>query len=475
MAELKPSSNGDAPNQKQQQHRHSYTTQSATHKTNDSRNRRKSSNTAASFMNQIYPAIPSHEPLGHMYMQPNPLLGQQPSAATPQTHSSFMPWQAYNMPASQTSLLADAYGAANGQPQPGATTNLDWVNGMSAYMLMDPSARPSSFSSPMMQQTPPNLNIYQPSPSQLTQYMSQLHLQGQQQEHIAMQQNLFLSQIQHAQDQRVQQALQDQMTLFQQEMALSQDSKLDSDGKQGTAMLATRSREAHLQRLHNGSSKEAAFLSFSTPDVSSKRYDARSNEGTPSKDSPLSFRSGRGAYEEACTSPSIEQSARLESKRMSSAFSGEEKGDISLEKRRSVTPSIVIDQVNIEPADDDLARKVNSVGMRMGPRTAAVMHEVQVSENNTKGNHGKESSRRSLVQDGNRPSSVHGAPPLVLIQPRRQPRGPPMDAFFANNFLARRSLRTRREAMSKLCASPRASVFQNARSIRTSSPAMKNA
>ena len=48
-----------------------------------------------------------------------------------------------------------------------------------------------------------------------------------------------------------------------------------------------------------------------------------------------------------------------------------------------------------------------------------------------------------------------------------------MDAFFANNFLARRSLRTRREAMSKLCASPRASIFQNLRSIRTSSPAKK--
>ena len=474
MAELQPNCTGNASNQKQQQHRHSYKTQNPIHKMNDSRNRRKSSNTAASGMNPTYPTLPSLEPLGHMYIQPNPLLGQQPGATMPQHHSSFMPWQAYNIPASQTSLLADAYGAANGQPQPGTTTNLDWVNGMSAFMLMDPNAQPSSFSSPMVQQTPPSMNVYQPSPSQLTEYISQLHLQNQHQELIAMQQNLFLSKIQHEQDQRAQQALQNQMTLLQQGMSLSQNSILDSNTKLGADMMAIRSREEHLQRLDNLSSKETESISFSTPDVSSKRYDARSNEATPLKDSPLPCRSGRDTYEEACTSPSVEQSARLESKHMSSMLSNEERGDISLENRRSVTPSIVIDQVNIEPADDDLARKVNSVGMRMGPRTATIMHEMQVSENNTKGKHGKESSRRSLVHDGNRHGSVHGTS-LPLIQPRRQPRGPPMDAFFANNFLARRSLRTRREAMSKLCASPRASIFQNLRAIRASSPTMKNA
>ena len=90
-------------------------------------------------------------------------------------------------------------------------------------------------------------------------------------------------------------------------------------------------------------------------------------------------------------------------------LSNEETGDISLEKRRSMTPSIVIDQVNIEPADHDLARKVNSVGMRMGPRTAAIMHEVQVPENNTKSKKGKEGLRRSLVQDGNRLGNGHSA------------------------------------------------------------------
>ena len=469
MAGLQPNWNGNALDQKQQERRRSFTAQSATSKTNDSRNRRKSSNTAASVTNQTYPSLPSHEPLGHMYMPPNPLLGPQSGAAVPQNHSGFMPWHSYNISANQTSLLADAYGAANGQPQPGTTTSLDWVNGMSAYMLMDPSARPSSFPSPMVQQTPSNINIYQPSPSQLTQYMSQLQFQNQQQEHIAMQQNLFLSQIQHVREQRAQQAIQDQLTLIQQGMPSSQDPTFDSNTRLRTDILAARSQEAHSQHLHNGPLKEASFVSSRIPEVLSRRYGARSNESTPSKDSALPFQSDRDVYEDACASPSVEQSARLESKRLSSKLSNEETGDISLEKRRSMTPSIVIDQVNIEPADHDLARKVNSVGMRMGPRTAAIMHEVQVPESNTKSKNGKESLRRSLVQDGNRPSNGQGALSLPLIQPRRQPRGPPMDAFFANNFLARRSLRTRREAMSKLCASPRASIFQNVRSIRTSS------
>ena len=473
MAGLQPNWNGNALDQKQQEYRRSYTTQSTTSKTNDSRSRRKSSNTTAPVTNQPYLSLPSHEPLGHMYMQPNPLLGQQPGAAVPQNHSGFMPWHSYNMSANQTSLLADAYGAANGQPQPGTTTSLDWVNGMSAYMLMDPSARPSSFSSPMVQQTPSNINVYQPSPSQLTQYMSQLQFQNQQQENIAMQQNLFLSQIQHAQEQRAQQAIQDQITLRQQRMSPSQDSALDSNARLRTDILSARSREAHSQHLHNGPLKEATFVSSRIPDVLSKRYSGHSNVGTPSKDSILPFQSDHDAYEDACPSPSVEQSARLESKRVSSKLSKEETGDISSERRRSLTPSIVIDQVNIESTDHDLARKVNSVGMRMGPRTATIMHEVQVPENNTKSKNGKEGLRRSLVQDGNRLGNGHSALSLPLIQPRRQPRGPPMDAFFANNFLARRSLRTRREAMSKLCASPRASIFQNLRSIRTSSPAKK--
>lgn len=59
----------------------------------------------------------------------------------------------------------------------------------------------------------------------------------------------------------------------------------------------------------------------------------------------------------------------------------------------------------------------------------------------------------STTSSGSGSPSATGAP-----QPSRQPRGPPTE-FHAVNFSARLSARTRREAMSKLCASPRAASF----------------
>ncbi|PWN97429.1 hypothetical protein FA09DRAFT_53827 [Tilletiopsis washingtonensis] len=49
-------------------------------------------------------------------------------------------------------------------------------------------------------------------------------------------------------------------------------------------------------------------------------------------------------------------------------------------------------------------------------------------------------------------------------QPMRQPKGPPTE-FRDVNFASRISARTRKEAMSRLCASPRASTFSAARSF----------
>lgn len=47
---------------------------------------------------------------------------------------------------------------------------------------------------------------------------------------------------------------------------------------------------------------------------------------------------------------------------------------------------------------------------------------------------------------------------LPPIQPRRQPKGQPSD-FAKVNFQARMNSRLRKDAMSKLCASPRAASF----------------
>ncbi|KAK0550688.1 hypothetical protein OC846_003299 [Tilletia horrida] len=54
---------------------------------------------------------------------------------------------------------------------------------------------------------------------------------------------------------------------------------------------------------------------------------------------------------------------------------------------------------------------------------------------------------------------VHaGAANNGVSAPRRQPKGPPTE-FLAHNFASRLNTRTRRDAMSKLCASPRAGVL----------------
>ena len=187
---------------------------------------------------------------------------------------------------------------------------------------------------------------------------------------------------------------------------------------------------------------------------------------------PVSFTS-RDLRQESTGSPSHHTSPQAELRLPSALRRGEDAHESSVERRRNLTPSIVIDEVNLEPSDDALTRKVNSVGMRMGPRTATVVHEIRVSPQDSM-YLGNNSEKISSVRgsDSSRPSSAQGVHPPPLIQPRRQPRGPPMDAFFANNFLARRSLRTRREAMSKLCASPRAPAFNMSRSsgVSTSSP-----
>lgn len=113
---------------------------------------------------------------------------------------------------------------------------------------------------------------------------------------------------------------------------------------------------------------------------------------------------------------------------------------------RNLTPSIIID--NAGTSDTQECRQ----DRRMRNSFAGTSPDT-------------EHKRRSLAELGagraprNTESSGEQAQQQIVHYPRRQPRGPPMESFFANNFLARRSIRTRREAMTKLCASPRVPSF----------------
>lgn len=66
---------------------------------------------------------------------------------------------------------------------------------------------------------------------------------------------------------------------------------------------------------------------------------------------------------------------------------------------------------------------------------------------------------RAFSTDVKTSTSTNGAAGAAAVNAAsRQPRGPPTE-FLAINFTSRLSARTRREAMSKLCASPRAASF----------------
>lgn len=474
---------GSSANARRQQHRHSMSPQSSSRKKNDARSRHASFN-AYGAMNSMPATFPSHDQLHQMLMQSASFMGQQPGAAATQPHPTFMPWPAYNPPITQTSMLADAYGAAHGQPQPGGTTNLDWVNGMSAYMLMDPGARSAPLPFNMVQHPHTNMAMYQQPCAQLTHYMNHLQLQSQeQQDKIALQQNLLPS-IQPAQEQRLPVEHQAKLNMDESSSSMAferqqADAMRTCDTGSVHKNFGARPTTTHLNRqsadLGPGpSSRVYSAFDFTSP----SKPRVRANDATSPKGSPNNTRSIQNSSEESFAFSSIDQSARYEPKRKSALHpSDEQTSDTSFENRQSVTPSIIIDQVNITPTDDTLTRKAHSVGMRMGPRTATIVHEVQVPvDNAVAGSISADlSSRRSLSTDLNRTGNAQGSPSLPLIQPRRQPRGPPTDAFFANNFLARKSLRTRREAMLKLCASPRAPAFQGSRATTTSSPLTKEA
>jgi hypothetical protein len=479
------SSGSAAKSSTQHPHRHSYTPQSIASQKKHEDLQRRTSFHAAQMMNAASMIIPQRDH-NQFFMHPNSSLGQ------PDVLHGFVPWQSYNPQTNPSSMLADAYGATHGQPQP-AAANLDWYNGLAASMLIDPRTHPAALPSALVQPQPSYMDMYHVSPPQLTQKMNQLHLQSQQQEQVAVQRRLLMSQFQQAQEQRL---LADHQNTS---MYLPHSGLMMNDAQSKQSIVDPNPDGFYLKSrvpVSNGKTAgpDETFISFmSTPEGKNQIYEnntspntstlekASNESSSPSESTnlrtgvrsrPVSFTS-RDLRQESIGSPINHTSPQAELRLPSALRRGEDAHESSVERRRNLTPSIVIDEVNLEPSDDALTRKVNSVGMRMGPRTATVVHEIQVSPQESM-YLGNNSEKISSVRgsDLSRPSSAQGVHPPPLIQPRRQPRGPPMDAFFANNFLARRSLRTRREAMSKLCASPRAPAFNMSRSsgVSTSSP-----
>ena len=433
----------------------------------------------------------------------------------------MMQWPMAGAP-NNASMLADAYGASHGQPQSGMG-GMNWFNGANPVAMGDLSQ--SSFGMPFVGGGPAGMpNAPQLSAAQLAQQLNALHLQNQQNEQILMQQNKLLAQIQAAQELRAQAELEASTTLLQQQQQQQQNNPLlqFAQSHHIPTDLPTNRRHAissrpkssseqvppqsHSPNPTRASAPQGNRFGSSSPSVSlpsggqlppdlSKALSAmnaiRQSAGDAHNDTPdSSFSqsprptsySGRDRNRE---SGNWAQSSRSDARRTSAVQRNERTQEFHTPDRSQASPpSIIIDRAGMEtgtlsPLPPSIPVDVNSVGMRIGQRivpgvnaesnAGAALPSTPNSRPDKRHSYSelgvnKSGNARGSEQVSPRPMSMSAATQTPLIQPRRQPRGPPTESFFANNFLARRSLRTRREAMSKLCASPRAASFSGPKS-----------
>lgn len=387
------------------------------------------------------------------------------------TSQDMMQWQTMASQINNTSMLAEAYGAMHGQPQSSAYS-MEWLNNANTPMMMDPANQPNAF--PHLVQYPGQNLMMSAQVAQLQQQLNAIQLQNQQQKRVTLQQNLLLAQIQNAQEVQVQ--AERQAALQQLQSSLNSSSRYSHTENniprrtQTPNMTNTQRCTAsnHSSGVAHSKSPNAVERSHSPqlPADVSKAMEAVQNlrqmsyeEGTESgvsdSRSSRNMRANshiiRDRHDQDSWGASNSTLPRRNDIRHTSTHNTD-----SERISRSIMPSIIIGSTD----QDQFSRKANAVGMRIGRRTAPMdsgldLSNSSFSEITEPSSADKDDNNMGHAEVPTRPSSSA----CTLIHPRRQPRGPPMESFFANNFLARRSLRTRREAMSKLCASPRAASF----------------
>ncbi|WFD41579.1 hypothetical protein MPSI1_000210 [Malassezia psittaci] len=416
--------------------------------------------------NRGKPYSPPPNPIGYASM-PSDSIGW--NAGVP----DYVQWS-MNGANNNTSLLADAYGASHGQPQYGIG-GTPWYDGTAAAQY------------PAMVGMPGALPY---SAAQVAQQMDAMHLQSQQNEQIIHQQNQLLAQIQAAQQARARAELEQQHggqpssdhhhESPSTRSATSHPTLPDSPVDRRRAVSPLPSSNASSNTRRASGAPFPAEVSQAMNAMNAIRYSNHDISHDPSTTSPehSSRPNSYAGRERNRVSGFVGQSSsRKDARRTSNLYQPESE---SPERHRSSTPtppSIVIDPTSMESPSSSMSKSplrvdINSVGMRMGQRIIPGMSHDSYPDSSPSSNETRADKRHSYTDLGvnrsshrnsrpisPRPASVSGPVQAPLIQPRRQPRGPPTDSFFANNFLARRSLRTRREAMSKLCASPRASSF----------------
>ena len=331
----------------------------------------------------------------------------------------------YQQQTSTPESLATAYGAAHGQPN-AVYDSIDWMTPPKSSF---PVAPMGAFAAPQPQASGGHNSF---ATVQLQQQLAQLQLQ-QQQDHVALQQQMLLAQIQAAQELRA---------------------KADMQASMQAQHHKSQSQMAH-ETPHN------SMLFGSSP-----RRGARSGTPLGHSRSPLQLPEDVTKAMSAVNHiRQVEQSQRESSR---SPLTSPARAN----ERRSATPSIVIDGSRLPTYGSESPSNLRAIGagspQQFDPRYGHGRRSPALRNNASKrasmNELGVGQAPMSRTETTSRPKSLSAASlnsssSGLVHHPRRQPRGPPMESFFANNFLARRSIRTRREAMSKLVSSARAPSF----------------
>lgn len=170
---------------------------------------------------------------------------------------------------------------------------------------------------------------------------------------------------------------------------------------------------------------------------------------SPASDSATSWRSNSTSVLKGRTSGASEQATSWRSHSVSTTTAKEEP---------SSPPSIIVDDSASEPSECESTNSKHDV--HETPETSA--EDVSPSMRSFKKKKYVEQSALDLA--ATRPLALAAAPRSRVLSAEikpmgsRQPRGPPTE-FVSVNFATRLAAKTRREAMTKLCASPRAATF----------------
>jgi len=304
--------------------------------------------------------------------------------------------------------------------------------------------------------------------------MYRLQAASQQQQHlqqVAVQQRLLLAQMQaeYNQQQHMSSPASLQASLRQRQAEQMYAQLMQQQGQQQQEEAQVQQQQQLLQQLQFLQMQAAAMqgmqdMSFGEDSPQAMSTPSRRNASSRAE-SPSVGQQNRRVRQASQTAADNATSWRSTPTSLSKATSKLSNGrntpsivvdDSASEKSDEAGTSLCEDNETPETSEEDisagvvaLAKDVSAVKLTVESRESSVSpRPLSLSQ---------APRNRAFSTDVKASTPVNGAGTAVSSA-SRQPRGPPTE-FLAINFTSRLSARTRKEAMSKLCASPRAASF----------------